>query len=76
MAKDEIQDHRLDGIENRLDNHDDLLKKMSEAQTEMMVSIAELNTQVSAVVTLLRKGGPLVIAGIGALVGIDLSGAI
>ena len=71
-----MQDLRLDGIETRLDKHDEVLTKMSEAQTEMMVSIAELNTQVSAVVTLLRKGGPMIIAGIGALVGIDLSGAI
>ena len=76
MAKDEVQDHRLDGIEARLDKHEDSLKAMADAQTEMMVSIAELNTQVSTLVALLRKGGPMVIIGLGALVGIDLTGAI
>jgi len=76
MVKDEIQDHRLDGIEARLDKHDSSLQAMANAQTEMMVSIAELNTQVSTLVALLRKGGPMIIIGIGALVGIDLSGAI
>ena len=76
MAKDEIQDHRLNGIEERLTKHDEVLDKMSEAQTEMMISIAELNTQVSAVVGLLRKGGPLILVGLAALVGIDITGMI
>ena len=76
MSDDAIQNHRLDGIEQRLDKHDTSLNAMAEAQTDMMVSIAELNTQVSTLIGLLRKGGPIIVLGLGAILGIDLTGAI
>jgi len=44
---------RLDNIEKRMDKHDDALEKMSEAQTEMMVSLAKLHGSVRILIIII-----------------------
>lgn len=65
MSDDAVQNVRLDSVEARLDKHDELLEKMTNAQTEMMVSIAKLHTSVRILMILLSIG-----------VGVDLTGVV
>ena len=45
---------------------------MAEAQTDMMISIAELNTQVSTGIELMKKGGVILVAIVGTMLGLDV----
>ncbi|MEK9695189.1 MAG: hypothetical protein VW270_05455 [Candidatus Poseidoniales archaeon] len=62
---DAVQNVRLDALEVRLDKHDEVLEKMANAQTEMLVSIAKLHTSVRILMILLSIG-----------VGVDLTGVL
>jgi uncharacterized coiled-coil protein SlyX len=62
---DAVQNVRLDTLEARLDKHDEVLEKMANAQTEMLVSIAKLHTSVRILMILLSIG-----------VGVDLTGVL
>jgi len=70
---DEVQNLRLDNLEARVEKHDEMLGKMAEAQTDMMISIAELNTQVSTAIELMKKGGVILVAIVGTMLGLDVS---
>lgn len=56
---------RLDNIEKRIEKHEDILEKMGEAQTEMMVSLAKLHGSVR-----------ILIIFIAASFGVDVGGLI
>lgn len=62
---DAVQNVRLNTLEARLDKHDEVLEKMANAQTEMLVSIAKLHTSVRILMILLSIG-----------VGVDLTGVL
>ena len=70
---DDMQNLRLDNLESRVEKHDEMLGKMAEAQTDMMISIAELNTQVSTAIELMKKGGVILVAIVGTMLGLDVS---
>jgi|TARA_R100001509_G_scaffold159184_1_gene125251 cell fate (sporulation/competence/biofilm development) regulator YlbF (YheA/YmcA/DUF963 family) len=70
---DDVQNLRLDNLESRVEKHDEMLGKMAEAQTDMMISIAELNTQVSTAIELMKKGGVILVAIVGTMLGLDVS---
>ena len=70
---DDVQNLRLDNLESRVEKHDEMLGKMAEAQTDMMISIAELNTQVSTAFELMKKGGVILVAIVGTMLGLDVS---
>ena len=70
---DDVQNLRLDNLESRVEKHDEMLGKMAEAQTDMMVSIAELNTQVSTAIELMKKGGVILVGIVGTMLGLDVS---
>tara|TARA_R110002020_G_scaffold45736_3_gene130613 strand:+ start:4145 stop:4342 length:198 start_codon:yes stop_codon:yes gene_type:complete len=65
MTKDSVQDVRIDALEDRVERHDDMFEKMAEAQTEMMVSIAQLHTSVRVLLLFVAAG-----------MGIDFTGMI
>jgi cell fate (sporulation/competence/biofilm development) regulator YlbF (YheA/YmcA/DUF963 family) len=70
---DDVQNLRLDNLESRVEKHDEMLGKMAEAQTDMMISIAELNTQVSTAIELMKKGGVILVGIVGTMLGLDVS---
>ena len=70
---DDVQNLRLDNLESRVEKHDEMLGKMAEAQTDMMISIAELNTQVSTAIELMKKGGVILVVIVGTMLGLDVS---
>ena len=70
---DDVQNLRLDNLESRVEKHDEMLGKMAEAQVDMMISIAELNTQVSTAIELMKKGGVILVAIVGTMLGLDVS---
>ena len=70
---DDVQNLRLDNLESRVEKHDEMLGKMAEAQTDMMISISELNTQVSTAIELMKKGGVILVAIVGTMLGLDVS---
>ena len=63
--EDAVQNIRIKNVELRLDKHDEMLEKMANAQTEMMVSIAKLHASVKVLLFLLS-----------ASLGMDFLGAI
>ena len=65
MTKDSVQDVRIDALEDRVERHDDMFEKMAEAQTEMMVSLAQLHTSVRVLLLFVAAG-----------MGIDFTGMI
>lgn len=65
MTKDLVQDVRIDALEDRVERHDDMFEKMAEAQTEMMVSLAQLHTSVRVLLLFVAAG-----------MGIDFTGMI
>tara|TARA_R110000824_G_scaffold186790_3_gene368027 strand:+ start:560 stop:757 length:198 start_codon:yes stop_codon:yes gene_type:complete len=65
MTKDSVQDVRIDALEDRVEKHDDMFEKMAEAQTEMMVSLAQLHTSVKVLLLFVAAG-----------MGIDFTGMI
>lgn len=65
MSKDSVQDVRIDTLEDRVEKHDEMFEKMSEAQTEMMVSIAQLHSSVKILLLFVAAG-----------MGIDFTGMI
>ena len=73
---DDVQNLRLDNLEARVDKHDGMLEKMAEAQTDMMISIAELNTQVSTAIELMKRGGVILVAIVGTMLGLDVSALV
>tara|TARA_R110000744_G_scaffold26942_2_gene66031 strand:+ start:3389 stop:3586 length:198 start_codon:yes stop_codon:yes gene_type:complete len=44
---------RIDNIEKRTDKHEELIEKMGEAQTEMMVSLAKLHGSVKVLIMII-----------------------
>ena len=70
---DDVQNLRLDNLESRVEKHDEMLGKMAEAQVDMMISIAELNTQVSTAIELMKRGGVILVAIVGTMLGLDVS---
>ena len=56
MSVNEVQDIRIDTLENRVSKHDELFEKMTEAQTEMMVSIAKLHSSVKVLLLFVAAG--------------------
>jgi len=70
---DEVQNVRLDNLEARVGKHDLMLEKMASAQTDMMISIAELNTQVSTAIELMKRGGVILVAIVATMLGLDVS---
>ncbi len=70
---DDVQNLRLDNLESRVEKHDEMLGKMAEAQVDMMISIAELNTQVSTAIELMKKGGVILVVIVGTMLGLDVS---
>jgi hypothetical protein len=65
MSKDSVQDVRIDTLEDRVEKHDEMFEKMTEAQTEMMVSIAQLHSSVKILLLFVAAG-----------MGIDFTGMI
>ena len=65
MTKDSVQDVRINALEDRVEKHDDMFEKMAEAQTEMMVSLAQLHTSVKVLLLFVAAG-----------MGIDFTGMI
>jgi hypothetical protein len=65
MSKDSVQDVRIEALEDRVEKHDDMFEKMAEAQTEMMVSLAQLHTSVRVLLLFVAAG-----------MGIDFTGMI
>ena len=47
---------RFENINSRLDKHDEMIEKMAEAQTEMMVSIAKLHSSVKILLLFVAAG--------------------
>jgi D-arabinose 1-dehydrogenase-like Zn-dependent alcohol dehydrogenase len=70
---DDVQNLRLDNLESRVEKHDEMLGKMAEAQVDMMISIAELNTQVSTAIELMKRGGVILVVIVGTMLGLDVS---
>jgi len=64
MAINKVQDVRLDNAEKRIDKHDEMLEKMSMAQTEMMVSIAKLHGSVKILIIIMAAGFGVDIGGL------------
>jgi hypothetical protein len=46
MSRSGASQVRFENINSRLDKHDEIIEKIGEAQTEMMVSIAKLHSSV------------------------------
>jgi uncharacterized coiled-coil protein SlyX len=65
MAINEVQDVRIDNLEVRVNKHDELLERMTSAQTQMMISIAKLHSSVKILLMFMT-----------ASVGLDISGLI
>lgn len=74
MTTDAVQDVRIDAVETKIIKHDEMLEKMATAQTDMMISIAELNAQITTAITVLRKGGMILIGVLGLTLGVDMTG--
>jgi hypothetical protein len=73
-TNDAVQDVRISAVETKLLKHDELIEKMASAQTDMMISIAELNAQITTAITVLRKGGLVLVSVLGLTLGVDLTG--
>jgi hypothetical protein len=56
---------RIDNMEKRMDKHDQVLEKMGDAQTDMMVSLAKLHGSVKILIVVMAAG-----------LGVDLGGVI
>tara|TARA_R110000803_G_scaffold82288_1_gene148388 strand:- start:22315 stop:22548 length:234 start_codon:yes stop_codon:yes gene_type:complete len=74
MTTDAVQDVRIGAVETKIVKHDEMLEKMATAQTDMMISIAELNAQITTAITVLRKGGMILIGVLGLTLGVDMTG--
>tara|TARA_R110000787_G_scaffold38567_1_gene97032 strand:- start:3370 stop:3567 length:198 start_codon:yes stop_codon:yes gene_type:complete len=65
MAQNNATTVRIDSLEQRIERHDEIIDKMTSAQTEMMISIAKLHTSVK-----------ILLMFVAASMGLDLTGLI
>jgi len=65
MATNDVQDVRIDTLESRVGKHDEILEKLAEAQTEMMISIAKLHSSVKVLLLVVAAG-----------LGVDMTGVV
>ncbi len=70
-----IQDMKIENLEERIVKNENLIDKLAEGQIAMQQSMTEINTTLNM---LLKMGKPalILISGILAAMGIDMSGAM
>lgn len=56
MSRTGASEVRFENISQRLDKHDEMIEKIGEAQTEMMVSIAQLHSSVKILLLFVAAG--------------------
>ena len=60
MAKDDVQDIRLDNIETKVDRHELLLDKLADNQLELSTRLTELATSMDAQNQIIGEGFNLI----------------
>tara|TARA_Y100000592_G_scaffold100737_1_gene182400 strand:+ start:9279 stop:9524 length:246 start_codon:yes stop_codon:yes gene_type:complete len=70
MAKDDVQDIRLDNIETKVDRHELLLDKLADNQLELSTRLTELATSMDAQNQIIGEGFDLIKKVILGLIGI------
>jgi len=76
MSQDDLQNHRLDAVEDRTAKLEAAMTTVLENQAAMNANLASLTTMLSGGLDMMKKGGVGIILLAAAALGVDASGVV
>jgi len=76
MSQDDLQNHRLDAVEDRTAKLEAAMTTVLENQAAMNANLASLTTMLSGGLDMMKKGGVGIILLAAAALGVDASGVM